>query len=1353
MQMKLLDAAVISILASCATQAIAQQMPVTTAVFTGALYASGSTEADSSTAASRDNSKAATKGGASKAQPVKGSRYGDIYTVASGDNLYRIAIFAGVGLSELARWNGIEAPYRIHPGQQLRLSPPPGAPGVPQGGVQQVSASQDGVATPEQAGDPAVTGPGEDASPTLACSADSCRSGEGILFQLRTRSYDEPVTVGTNRQSTSEALQPDRRVSIGLEPPGRAVAQGRFSVPLPDGGVIWATEDPTLGRRELSVSAPTMVPFEDGAITRPVRFFVRSNYSSFVSRMELVVFRGTDGDLVSPLARVAVDAAPVAEAQWDSALPPDMPFRVGDELVYILRAFDTEGHVDETYPQRLQLVRPDEAERGRQRLREATERSFGTALGEEEAETRRLIDDVFDESNLRYQNIPIYGSRVRLQGRNIPAGHSLWINGDSYPVDLERKFVAEYLMPVGQYRFGVRLEGPKGSVVERELPVEVSGRYFFGVGIADVTLRQNSASGPGSDLALAGRDEDILSDGRLAFYVKAKTNGKYLITAQADTQDRPLEDLFDGFTQADPQDIFRRLDPDLYYPTYGDDSTTSRDVDTMGRFYLRADWDKNEALWGNYYTGITGTEYAQYGRSLYGAALNWRSQSANPWGDADTELRAFGSEAQTAPGHSEFIGTGGSLYYLRHTDVLPGSDHVVLEVRDPGTGLVERRIELQRGADYEIDELQGRILLTRALSQITRENISTITRDTPLDGFEQRLLVDYEWVPSNFDADEVTTGVRAKHWFGDHVGVGLTYIDENRAGEDYTLMGADLTQQFGKGTYLKFEHSRTEATVAPVFFSDNGGLSFSQLNPDGLREGEASSVESRVNFRELGWTEEEWSAGSWWRRVDGGYSISRHDTGLGIEERGAELLGRFSPGLGINARYSEAERGGETLVQAHLNSELRLGDNNALSAEVRGIEERRIGGDVAGTLGALRYTHRFGTSLDLSGTAQMTLDNDDGNYADNDALSLAARYNFANQSNLGTEVTTGDRGDATTFSGEYRLTSQHSFYGAYTHSTDSTEYDSLFNPNRQNGWTVGQRWRLSNQVNLFNESQYIRSRDEAGLAHTYGMDFYPAVGWNLGMTLSDGELTNSTGGQVFRHAASLTGGRTSPDTGWQSKLEWRRDSGVERRTQWVSTHRLTHKLNESWGIAARFNYADTEDELDPAAGAKFIEGNAGFAYRPWNNDRWGLFGRYTYLYDLASPGQLGEVDYDQETQVFAFEGVYRLDHHWELAGKLAQREGEVRFGRGTGDWLDSSTTFAAGQVRFELHQNWHALAEYRWLNVEDGGTREGFLAGVDRDFGRNVRIGVGYNFTDFSDDLTNFDYDHEGWFVNFTGRY
>lgn len=1197
-----------------------------------------------------------------------------------------------------------------------------------------------------------------DAAASVDCGDDGCRGEEGLLFRLRTRSYDRPVTQGTDARSSSEALQPDRRVTVATEQPGKATAMGKFSIDLPGGGVIWATEDPTLGQPELSVSAPTMVAFDGQRITRPVQFYVRGNYPAFIKRLEISLYRSGDADLIEPIATVPMDVAAVSQADWDGRLPSKYPFRTGDELVYVLRAYGEGDSFDETYPRTLQLVSPEEAERGTDLLRGSVERALGTALTGEQAQTQSLLDTAFADNGLRQQNIPLYGSRIRIQGRNIPEPGQLTINGESYPVDLERKFVAEYLVPVGRHRFDIGVGGGEGAPSAKPaytLDVDVTGRYFFGVGLADVTIAQNKVSGSGAAFANDTRyQDDVISDGRLAFYGKAKYAGKYLVTAQADTTQRDLERLFDGFTEADPQDIFRRLDPDLYYPVYGDDSTTYRDVDTMGRFYLRVDWDKNQALWGNYSTGITGTEYAQYQRSLYGAALNWRSNATNRWGDPGSELRVFGSQAETAPGHNEFIGTGGSLYYLRHTDLLPGSDVVTLEIRDLTTGRTENRVVLQRGTDYEIDELQGRVLLTRPLAQITRENIPTLTRDTPLDGFEQRLIVDYEWVPSGFDADDVTAGFRGKHWFGNHVGVGATYVQENRAGEDYTLAAGDLTLQAGKGTYVKAEYAQTESFGAPVFFSDNGGLSFSQQNDTALfREGEAKSLEARANFKELGWTEQDWSVGAWWRNTSAGYSISRYDTGRPVTEYGAELLGQFTPNLGLYTRYTRAESGAESLTQAQATLEWRVNDAGTFSAELRRVDQEGTTADAAGTLGALKYLHRFGSTLELYGIGQVTLDDDGGAYADNNALTLGGKVLYGQQSSVGAEVTTGDRGEAATVNAEHRLTAEHSVYGAYTYSTDTTDYESLFNRSAQNGWTLGQRWRLSNQVNLYNESQFLKERDESGLAHTFGMDFYPAQGWNLGFTLSDGELTNSAGGNIDRRAISISGGRTSPDTDWQSKLEWREDQGAEQREQWVSTHRLTHRINESWRIAARLNYADTDDELDPLASARFIEGNVGFAYRPWNNQRWGLYGRYTYLYDLATLGQVGGADYDQKSQILSFEGVYKLDQRWEFAGKLARREGEVRLGRGTGVWLDSATTFGAAQVRYDLRTKWHALAEYRWLDVDDGGTRQGFLVGVDRDLGRNFRIGVGYNFTEFSDDLTDFDYDHKGWFLNLVGTY
>ncbi len=64
------------------------------------------------------------------------------------------------------------------------------------------------------------------------------------------------------------------------------------------------------------------------------------------------------------------------------------------------------------------------------------------------------------------------------------------------------------------------------------------------------------------------------------------------------------------------------------------------------------------------------------------------------------------------------------------------------------------------------------------------------------------------------------------------------------------------------------------------------------------------------------------------------------------------------------------------------------------------------------------------------------------------------------------------------------------------------------------------------------------------------------------------------------------------------------------------------------------------------------------------------------------------------------------------------------------------------------------MVEYRWLEVPEArSTRSGFLVSVDREIARNFKLGVGYNFTDFSDDLTDLDYEFRGVFVNAVGKY
>jgi hypothetical protein len=101
-------------------------------------------------------------------------------------------------------------------------------------------------ALPAWAQEPPAAAPAESAPAAVDCSGDGCTSDEGAVIRIRTRGAREPVTEPGARGT--QALAPDRRVSVEAAEPGKAVAVGKWTVQLPDGGVLWVTEDPNLGQ-------------------------------------------------------------------------------------------------------------------------------------------------------------------------------------------------------------------------------------------------------------------------------------------------------------------------------------------------------------------------------------------------------------------------------------------------------------------------------------------------------------------------------------------------------------------------------------------------------------------------------------------------------------------------------------------------------------------------------------------------------------------------------------------------------------------------------------------------------------------------------------------------------------------------------------------------------------------------------------------------------------------------------------------------------------------------------------------------------------------------------------------------
>ena len=135
-------------------------------------------------------------------------------------------------------------------------------------------------------------------------------------------------------------------------------------------------------------------------------------------------------------------------------------------------------------------------------------------------------------------------------------------------------------------------------------------------------------------------------DGRGAFYLKGKVKGDWL-TAAADTREQPLKDLFSNFSAKDPRYLLRNIDPDAYYPVYGDDSTTVDDAPTQGKFYVRLEKGDSQVMWGNFQTQWSGSELVQYSRGLYGARVRLRSEGATSFGERRSTLETFAADPGT----------------------------------------------------------------------------------------------------------------------------------------------------------------------------------------------------------------------------------------------------------------------------------------------------------------------------------------------------------------------------------------------------------------------------------------------------------------------------------------------------------------------------------------------------------------------------------------------------------------------------------------------------------------------------------------------------------------------------------
>ena len=121
--------------------------------------------------------------------------------------------------------------------------------------------------------------------------------------------------------------------------------------------------------------------------------------------------------------------------------------------------------------------------------------------------------------------------------------------------------------------------------------------------------------------------------------------------------------------------------------------------------------------------------------------------------------------------------------------------------------------------------------------------------------------------------------------------------------------------------------------------------------------------------------------------------------------------------------------------------------------------------------------------------------------------------------------------------------------------------------------------------------------------------------------------------------------------------------------------------------------------------------------------------------------------------VVSFETLWEINPKYEWIAKGAARIQE----EGTGDLpaFKSTTYLAVQRFNFNVWRPVYIGVEYRaLLQRQTDDQRRGFLGEVMWNLQKRVRVGIGYNFTDFSDnEFSQNDYSVDGGFLRVQGRY
>lgn len=857
---------------------------------------------------------------------------------------------------------------------------------------------------------------------------------------------------------------------------------------------------------------------------------------------------------------------------------------------------------------------------------------------------------------------------------------------------------------------------------------------------------------------------------RTAFFVKGRIKGEYLLTAAYDS-DKDVRGR-----------LLRDIQPEEFYPVYGDASLRGFDARSAERLYVRIDNKRSYLLYGDFQTGDTlatttgiGGSGAVPQRSLgtynrTATGLGWHFESER------VRSNVFAIEDSLRQVIEEFRSQGSGPYALRNNAVLEGSERVELVVRDRNQPSRIISVKpLARLVDYSFEPFSGRILLNQFLPSF----------DSDLNPVSLRITYELDQQTEKF----WVIGADGQLKLTEKLEVGAAAVEDQNPHAPFKMGSVNAGYRFGPNTQFVAEFARTRSEV--------NTNSLNQVTSQGLKDvtGEVEGDAWRVEFAHDG---AKFDVRLFGARTDPAFNNPASPLYGGRGEYNARLAYAVGPRLELYAEALRSEDrnpdGGERDAGG---AGVRIAATERLTVDVglRSIRET-IGttspwsGTGYGTLSGLTGGFATGAGGGALGYGQQALDpatglmvinsaSSNGGIAsdlpmgtrlESDSARIGLGYRFNDRFSGGAEYeqsVSGEDRNRVSAGVDYQVFERSRLYGRYEKQTGLTSAYGVTTTGREaDALVFGIDSSYIRDTQAFSE---YRMRDAVS-----GRDVQAASGIRNNWDIAQGLRLSSSVERV-----NVVAGDTGDSTGLALALDysanplWRGAIRAEHRisedvatttdsneafTTSLLQFMVARKLSRDWTLLGR-NYllATNYEERGDVLQDRF---QLGLAYRDTDRNRVNALMRYEYKLERDESGLVlqdgdvvdgGSQDVRTRAHIVSMHADWHPSRPWWLTGRIAGKWQRDQFAYGDGSRVNSSfnAVLVSGRIVYDITENWDVGVLGSTFRGQHGANQYAYGVEVGRLLRQNLWLSAGYNRTGFSGDadLNGYEYTQQGLFL------